>query len=634
MKISITYWKKALFLSIFLVVLIASWKDAFYSYELPLLDLRFRLRGRFHRLAPLAIIEIDNATLQSLGTWPIKRNFYALLLKALHKVGVRAVVFDIFFSEPTRYDLALSQAMKDNAKVYLPLVFEVGRSAAPLASAQRIIAGERKEFLSAALGVGHINTYADRDGKIRAVPLFIRYKNKMIPQLSLKVAADLLSLRLQNVRAKKDHLVIDNKLILPLDEKGRFIINYAGEWGTFVHYSFLDILKSYQIKLAGEKPQIDLRCLKDKVCFVGLTASGTTDIRATPLNRNYPQVGVLANVFNSIYLGRFIKDEPKVLRVVVSLVLALLGLFFSLRFSLAKGLGYLVGLFFLYIFSAFLLFVKFGIWLRIFLPLGFFFVFYLIGAIWRTSQEIKRRQMLEKELEIARNIQKSFLPQEKKNPPSLEVEAFFQPARFVAGDLYDFYPLGESRYGIFIADVSGKGVPAALIMAQTVTLFRLLASEFSPAEVLEKINRQLCKMLKGKFVTALYLVYDASSKRITVCSAGHAPLAIYRASKKEIEFIDPNAGPPLGILSSVTYADFSLSTEKGDVVVLYTDGVTEARNRKREDFGEERLTKVLRVNAETPLGELRDKISQEILGFSQGAKQHDDITFILIKFLR
>ena len=104
MKISITYWKKALFLSIFLVVLIASWKDAFYSYELPLLDLRFRLRGRFHRLAPLAIIEIDNATLQSLGTWPLKRNFYALLLKALHKVGVRAVVFDIFFSEPTRYD--------------------------------------------------------------------------------------------------------------------------------------------------------------------------------------------------------------------------------------------------------------------------------------------------------------------------------------------------------------------------------------------------------------------------------------------------------------------------------------------------------------------------------------------------
>ena len=157
MKIPLSYWKRALFLIVFLIVLIASWEDAFYSYELPLLDLRFRLRHPARELAPLAIIEIDNSTLESLGSWPIKRNFYALLLKALTDVGVRAVVFDIFFSESSPYDLYFAEAIKNNGRVYLPLGFKIEEPQGAIAYSREIIAKERNNFLSLALGIGHIN---------------------------------------------------------------------------------------------------------------------------------------------------------------------------------------------------------------------------------------------------------------------------------------------------------------------------------------------------------------------------------------------------------------------------------------------------------------------------------------------
>jgi adenylate cyclase len=234
-----------------------------------------------------AIVHIDMAedSLQGLGRWPWPRYNHAAMIHILHKWGAKAIVFDVIFSESstTFDDESLSQAVKEAGNVYLPVMMES-------LGAEKNWVHSLPELERNAKGVGHVNIFPDRDGTIRRVVPMIEYGGESYPYLGLKVAYDYLGKTISR-----------ENLGLPTDTQGRIFINWSGKWrDSFQHYSYLDVIRSYADIREGQPALITPDKLKDKICVIGLTALGLTDIKANPMEEVYPAVGVQTNIMNSI----------------------------------------------------------------------------------------------------------------------------------------------------------------------------------------------------------------------------------------------------------------------------------------------------------------------------------------------
>ncbi|HSL21873.1 MAG TPA: SpoIIE family protein phosphatase [Vicinamibacterales bacterium] len=262
-----------------------------------------------------------------------------------------------------------------------------------------------------------------------------------------------------------------------------------------------------------------------------------------------------------------------------------------------------------------------------------------IEHLLQTEAEKKR---LEEELRIAREIQMSLLPRGPLAMPGLEVTALCVPAREVGGDYYDFFPLGDRRVAILVADVSGKGTSAALYMAELKGLLLALSQRHeSPRDLLIEVNRILSDHLDSRsFITMTYGVIDLSAGVMTYCRAGHTPM-IYlpaRGPRRGLAQALQPGGMVLGLRIDGNEERFSalleeetMPLDRGDVFVLYTDGVTEAMNSDSELFGEGRLRRIIEEHGHLRSAELRERILREIEAFVGEADQHDDLTLILIK---
>jgi serine phosphatase RsbU (regulator of sigma subunit) len=262
-----------------------------------------------------------------------------------------------------------------------------------------------------------------------------------------------------------------------------------------------------------------------------------------------------------------------------------------------------------------------------------------IEHLLQTEAEKKR---LEEELRIARDIQMSLLPRGPLAMPGLEVTALCVPAREVGGDYYDFFPLGDRRVAVLVADVSGKGTSAALYMAELKGLLLSLAQRYqSPRELLIEVNRILSDNLDSRsFITMTYGVIDLSAGVMTYCRAGHTPM-IYLPARGPLRGIAQTLQPGglvLGLRIDGIHEKFialleedTISLERGDVFVLYTDGVTEAMDMDGELFGDSRLRRIVEEHGHLRSAELRERILREVESFVGEADQHDDLTLILIK---
>ncbi|MBP7216023.1 MAG: CHASE2 domain-containing protein [Candidatus Omnitrophica bacterium] len=618
-----------------LFIVFLSVNHFFFEYELLTYDLRFRLRPALDVSKDIVIVEIDDSTLKNLGTWPLPRDFHASLVQVLKESGARAIVFDMLFSEPTLHDDIFAQALKRAGNVYLAETIALPEarslwSASIVSDRMQVdIAADLKQ---AAAGFGFINCFLDRDGKIRSIPAVIAYQGRMIPSLGLKVACDFLGLPWQRVVVKNGKVEIDRALTLPLVFSRAFLVNYPDIWvNSFTHHSYFEILKAYADQQKGVAPFFNLAKLNGKVCFVGLTATGTGDFRATPLEGMVPMVNLQASVFNSIINRVFIKDVGVVINAVICLLVFFLTLLMGLRLRPFKALVWsaLFGAGFAMV--AVLLFSMAGIWIYVFLPLVIILCTYTVVTLYRFFNEIKERQLIEKELEIARSIQKNFLPKDIQAFPGIAISAFMQPAKFVAGDLYDVVVLDDNKVGVLIGDVSGKGVPAALIMAQTITLFRIFSKEYAhPQEVIARMNNELYGKFEGRFVTCLYLIIDTDRKLVEVASAGHAPLFVLRASLHQVEDVALGAGLPLGVMDEAEYEHREFSLGAGDKVVIFTDGVSEGRNQEGKEFGLEAVQQVMKTKGDASGAELAEEIKKALFHFCLHAPQHDDITLLVL----
>ena len=266
----------------------------------------------------------------------------------------------------------------------------------------------------------------------------------------------------------------------------------------------------------------------------------------------------------------------------------------------------------------------------------------MTGSIENLLQTAAEKKRLEEELRIARQIQMSLLPRGPLDVPGLGVTALCVPAREVGGDYYDLFPLPGDRLGVMIADVAGKGTSAALYMAELKGIVLSLSQIYpSPRQLLIEVNRIISANLDSRsFITMTYAVIDLNASTMTYARAGHTPLLYMpgpASPTRGAQILTPS-GMVLGLRIDGAEEKFSELLEEervclyeGDIIVLYTDGITEAMNAESDLFGDNRLSDIVEEHGHLESGELRERILREIEAFVGGADQHDDMTMILMK---
>ncbi|MCX7816837.1 MAG: SpoIIE family protein phosphatase [Syntrophales bacterium] len=242
------------------------------------------------------------------------------------------------------------------------------------------------------------------------------------------------------------------------------------------------------------------------------------------------------------------------------------------------------------------------------------------------------REKLQKELEIARNLQQRLLPHYAPSIRGLEIAAHNIPAQEVGGDFYDFIPVDINSWGFVIADVSGKGMPAAIFMGLSRTIIRASTTGCrSLAAAIKQANELICRdSTSGMFVTLFYAVYDEDNRRLRYVNAGHIPPFLLRSSSGEIVTLNAR-GIALGVIHGIDLQEEEIYLEKGDVIVCFTDGVTDAINEQNEPFGSQRLVEIVEANINADANTIVKVIESAVLEFVGHHRQFDDITLMVIK---
>jgi phosphoserine phosphatase RsbU/P len=267
--------------------------------------------------------------------------------------------------------------------------------------------------------------------------------------------------------------------------------------------------------------------------------------------------------------------------------------------------------------------------------------------VWRTNlfgratgnlvlkQQLQRAyEDLDRELKIVADIQRSLLPAELPRIPSLDLAAYYRPSHRAGGDYYDFFPLPDGKWGIFVGDVSGHGTPAAVLMAVTHCIAHTCPGPTAPpGRILAYLNHHLVARYtnnSSSFVTAFYAIYDPLSRELTYACAGHNPPRLKRCQDGTLLILDQANDLPLGVAEGVVYPESTERLQKGDQIVFYTDGITEAHNPAGELFGTARLDTVLE-QCSLHADALLESLLQSVSDFAEGQPILDDQTIIVAR---
>jgi phosphoserine phosphatase RsbU/P len=248
------------------------------------------------------------------------------------------------------------------------------------------------------------------------------------------------------------------------------------------------------------------------------------------------------------------------------------------------------------------------------------------------SDEERRR--LESELELSQIVQRALLPQRIPDISGVELAAFSRPSEIIGGDYFDFFHFRDGTHGLVIADVSGHGVSAGMLMSSLQTALRTIAPDTdSPAEILERINRFYIHNIHfTTFVTVFLARFDPDNLALTYANAGHNPPVAYRRENAEVAWLKPTA-PAVGLVEEFHPRTETVSLSRGDSLLLYTDGITEVLNTNNMQFGQESLADILRQNADLRATDIIQVVRQSVSAFGDNQPLADDVTMIALKVL-
>jgi serine phosphatase RsbU (regulator of sigma subunit)/CHASE2 domain-containing sensor protein len=645
-------------------------------------DLEERLWPRSPNPARVAIVDIDEKSLAQNGQWPWPRTLVAQLVRRIAQGHPRVLGIDIVFAEPDRLsppeiarelpglpqpvadglkqlppsDLDLAAAMRA-APTVLALV--PGREEAPPDSTPlhpapiRHAGGDPAPFLinypsllrslpdlaAAAEGAGAISADPDADGIVRRVALAVSYRGTVIPSFALEVL---------RVGGAERSIVIETGahgiaairmggMAIPTDRRGRAILHFAPRLAR--HISAVDVLDS----------AFDPAELRSPIVLLGVTGLGIADLQETPLGP-VRGVDIHAQLVESLLLDALLHRPPYLDWIELAAALAAgLAAIWLLRYdrpALAAGIALAIvagliglelasfrfaGLLFDGTYPAFTLLAAFGVML----------VGNLRAAEAALGREREATHRFEGELAAAQAIQMGLLP--RRFPafperPEIDIYARIEPARIVGGDLYDYLLVDRDRRLFFlVADVSGKGAPAALLMAATKEIVRDAVAKFGTRidRILAEANTKTATASAdlqsegGVFVTAFAGILDLGTGDIAYASAGHeSPFVI---GNKGLRQLTTEGGPPLGAVEAFSYPVDRDRMEPGEVLLLYTDGVTEAENANHTFYTSERLGEALALTTTVDARSVVGAVIDDLRRFVGDAEQADDITLLALR---
>ena len=664
--------------------------------ELALYDMALPLRASREPSNIPLIVDIDEYTLETVRQWPWPRYLVADLIKALQQGGAAAIAFDVLFaerdnsspneitgylerdrgvnvkfeglpSELWNYDALLAATIKDAPVVLATYAHGVPDASLDIPDAVRLLeryapgvpsdsAYVKKlynmesavfplpEFRSASLGV--INIEPDIDGIIRKIPIVIAVNGKIYPTLSLR--ALLTALGTENltlgVGVHGLEYVKAASYTIPVTPDGIMRIPFIGPQGTYTYVSAADVLNG----------KISPDFLEGCVAFVGSSARGLVDLHPTPFDPVSPGVEAHATVFDTILTGNAITEPIHVTLIQIAAIIVT-GLVSTWLFGFARPMVYVPSavVILITIIAAFAAFFARGSYISpvyavitvIILAIALLLVRFRQEELQKLrmaeslAEERAKRAKEQAELDTARRIQASSLTHDfppYENFSDVEVYASMKAALDVGGDFYDCFLVGPGRLAIVIADVSGKGVPAALFMMAAKTVIRNQAlSGGSPHEILISANDLLCRDNEaGMFVTVFVGIYNKDLKVLQFANAGHTPPLLMRDGASYLQ-VEKNF--VLGGIEGIEYTTETISFGEGDAIVLYTDGVTEMMNERQEFFGENKLVDLLQEMSANMKDEtitahcIVDAISNEVALFAGDANPSDDITILVLQ---
>ncbi len=639
-------------------------------------DLRFRGRAPFDPPASpgLFLAGIDESSIERFGRWPWDRAIHGDLCTLLAAAEVKVLAFDLFFPEPG--PSAEDDAYFGEAAATLTS-FVSGASAEsglpdgftnPPGVTQPIkrVFGDPSHVLTTRGALTPIEPLASRthfgfvnappttlDGVRRTLPLVIRVGDALYPNLTLQTL-----MRYWNVPESQVEVRLGDKIILhlgqrnieiPITQRGELWLNYRNI-NSFKIIGYDDLTSALGAHFVHNEPMAsEIADVRGSIVVVGQVADGLTDLGPNPLQKIAPLVLTHLNGINSILMSDYLSViDFWQWAVLVWLGVAWLSLFLLRRRATRATILWPLFVVVAYVALAYALFAFQSISLPIALPvLGY--IATNAGAIvfrWieeqrnrrRVSEQLRKeaaaRDLLEKELQIAHEIQASMLPREFfPERTEFDLYARMQPAKSVGGDLYDFFFVGEESLFFVIGDVAGKGVPAALFMTMALSNFRANAtSGADPAAILARSNNTLAMQNRScTFVTTFCGILNTRTGHVCYANGGHNP-PVFFDGQGNVRFLEQE-GIALGPMEDMPYCARELQLAPGEGLVLYTDGVTEAFNTQDDMYEESRLADAAKrfspgADSETFTKNLWDDLAK----FTNGAPQADDITILTLRY--
>ena len=608
----------------------------------------------------VVIIDIDEKSIGEIGQFPWRRDIFANLIQKLNQYGVSVITFDVFFSEDDKQnpkkileefniknDTVLDSDQKllesiQSSNVVLPVLGDISKynKDNPSKPKTNIVSkgGDPSDYIysfknkitslekfnNAAKGVGTISYLDSSDAVLRSLPIFLKIENDIWPALSL-----------ETLRVLHDH----KSILINSDEAGINLIKtrkyqIEPDANAIVHINYKKFDKENYISAVDVLNQnINANKLRDKIAIIGSSAQGIFDFVKIPNGNVIPGVETHAHMIENIINNDFIIKNTfttitENLLLVISLILALIipnkilpkfsivffaGLVFSLLSSsvIAYQFNYFVDVFYI-ILSSSLLFLT-----------TLYFRYLRENEIALDNE--KKQIILKQEREIAGEVQKKLFPEVFEDSKLIYAKNI--PARDVSGDYYDYIRVNDNEIYFTLADVSGKGIKAGILMANASSVFRSLAKLEKPVSTIARyVNNQVSdSSYQGMFITAVIGKINIEKQEVEYINHGHEPIMIFDR-KYNFEYIKSSL-PPLGIMKFDEDSFFQTSVKniKDKTLLIYTDGVTEGYLKNNEELGVQGFENLIKDNKFDNSKHIIDKVC-EIL--DNRSKLRDDITCI------
>ena len=650
-----------------------------------------RLFPRTVTRLPVVIIDIDDASLAALGRWPWPRSKLAKLAKATQRLGVKAIGFDLIMPEPDNFspdllfrdrhdvsssvqeelaklpsnDEILAEILRKTPSVIARAaliekgqvsdtvhrqtpVMVVGESPIPFATSYKGHLANIPLLEKAAFGSGYINDTRDEDGVIRSMPLVITVNKQLAPSFPMELLRTAIGANWYSVHGNQNGIkgvqLADS--FIPTDADGRIRVYFSPAYEDR-RISALSVFN--EDTPAGS--------LSNHLAIIGITGIGTmeADVKSTPITSRMDGVEIQAQIVENILENsRLIR--PKYAIWVELGTFMLVGIIFLILLPRLHP-GYGVAIFLLstlILYSiALITFVKTRtLYDPSFAVFGNILILIVLLAIGFSASNRRQRELdaaleserlervrLSGELGAAREIQLDMVPDPANIqglPPHVQIDAILEPAYEVGGDFYDAFMIDERHLFFSVGDVSGKGVDAALFMALCKTLCKSIAIRgYIPLnELIRSVNWEVSQEDQSMlFVTMIAGIIDVVNGELQLCQAGHdAPILLRQ--NKSAEQISLEGGPPLCVMENYEYQIAHMQLQSGDMLVLISDGITEAQNLETELYGTIKIINYLNtVDKESHYAEAVCRgLYKDVKQYTKEASQSDDITIMTLKF--